>query len=150
MSRSAVVKHEENIDLSTLAPDVGHLSNHLDVPWHSITAAQAGCIYMRPLLTLTSTREVHWNCLVMLRGLPILLDTWEGETSRHTAISMAFHTGCKSLDLHYKRVQLPDQGGTSECWSRIFVYMAQLARQLTIDSDINHVLQILSATQVAN
>ena len=106
---------------------------------------------MRPLFTLTPGGSPHFNGIIVLHGQLVLFDTWyDDEISLHTQLSLAFHTledGYKS-QLTGVRVQLPNQGMNKTCWSRLFVYMAALARDLMIDSDYEHALHILGRTQV--
>lgn len=151
MSKSAMVKHEDNVDLGTLTPDPGGMADHWKVDWARIRAAQVGGIYMRPLFTLTPGGSPHFNGIIVLHGQLVLFDTWyDDEISLHTQLSLAFHTledGYKSK-LTGVRVQLPNQGKNKTCWSRLFVYMAALARDLMIDSDYEHALHILGRTQV--
>ena len=52
MSKSAMVKHEDNVDLATLTPDPGGMADHWKVDWARIRAAQVGGIYMSPSLRL--------------------------------------------------------------------------------------------------
>ena len=150
MSKSRIVRHEANIDLSSLAPDA--MATGWRVPWGSIMAAQGG-IYMRPLMTLTPSGDPHWVAIVILRGHLILLDTWaldRSNISLHTLVSMAMHTVKDGYHASIEgvRIQLPSQGSTHQCWSRLFVYMARLAALLTAQSNIDNLLSILSDTQV--
>ena len=80
-------------DLDTLAPTCEGLSNYYQVNWTHILSAQRRGIYMRPLFTLTPEGDPHFNCVIVVQGQIMLLDTWDDEQiSTHTAISLAFHT----------------------------------------------------------
>ena len=147
MSQSKVIRNENNIHLGTLAPD----DMAAQVSWESIMNAQEGNIYMRPLLTLTFHGNLHWVGIVVLRGQLILLETFKDSgISLHTLISMAMHTVGDGMAKTMKgvRIQLHSQGQTCQCWSRLFVYMGALACHIKADSEFEHVLQILSVTQV--
>ena len=106
---------------------------------------------MRPLMTLTPAGDTHWVAIVIMRGLLILLDTWDDpDISLHTFVSMAMHTmkDGHPEKLEGVRIQLHSQEKSHQCWSRLFVYMGRLASGLTAQSDFGHLLQILSDTKV--
>ena len=101
MSLSKVIKHENGIDLGSLAPDTEGMQHHWKIDWGAIMAAQVGGIYMRPLMTLTPQLDPHWVGILVLRGRLLLLDTWDDASiSQHTQVSMAFHMA--SLVLTWK------------------------------------------------
>ena len=91
MSLSKVIKHENGIDLGSLAPDTEGMQHHWKIDWGAIMAAQVGGIYMRPLMTLTPQLDPHWVGILVLRGRLLLLDTWEDASiSQHTQVSWHF------------------------------------------------------------
>jgi hypothetical protein len=149
MSLSKVIKHENGIDLCSLAPDA--IQHHWKIDWGAIMAAQVGGIYMRPIMTLTPNVDPHWVCIFVLRGRLLLLDTWDDPNiSWHTRVSMAMHTvpdGHKQV-LECDRIQLPSQRKTRQCWSRLFVHMARLASKVTHQTDFDEVLDIIGETTV--
>lgn len=151
MSNSRVVCHEKDIDLDFLGPTCSGLSNYWQVQWSTISKIQRTGIYMRPLFTLTPEGSAHFNCVLVVQGEIVLLDTWDSpEISRHTAISTAFHTVRDGFNetLQGIRVQLASQGKTNQCWSRLFIYMARLVRYLRVESTVEDVFDILADTQV--
>ena len=152
MSLSKVIKHENGIDLGSLAPDTEGMQHHWKIDWGAIMAAQVGGIYMRPLMTLTPQLDPHWVGILVLRGRLLLLDTWDDPSiSQHTQVSMAFHTvpdGCKKQMLDCDRIQLPSQNQTRQCWSRLFLHMARLASKVTHQSEFDDVLDIVGETTV--
>lgn len=149
MSMSQSIKLGTDFDLENLAPNIQGMANHWAVPWDNIRASHAGGIFMRPLFTFTPQLDPHFNCLLVLHGTVILLDTWEG-LSKHTVISLAFHTvqNGRNRVLKVIRVQLPKQGNNKQCWSRLLVYMARLARHIKDDSNLDDVIEILADTVV--
>ncbi len=151
MANSKCIRHEYDLDLDSLAPTCAGLSNYWQVDWNRSLHVQRHGIYMRPLFTLTPGGSAHFNCVIVLQGDIILLDTWhEPEISTHTALALAFHTvrdGFHST-LRGIRVQLHRQGRTKRCWSILFLYMARLVRFLRADSNTQDVLDILSSTKV--
>lgn len=151
MLNSKAINCEERLDLDTLAPTCAGLSNYYQVNWTHILSAQRRGIYMRPLFTLTPEGDPHFNCVIVVQGQIMLLDTWDNDQiSTHTAISLAFHTVEDGFDstLRGIRVQLRKQGKTKQCFSILFFYMARLACYLRANSGPDDVLDILSETKV--